>query len=95
MRFAAAMGVQRGHICYTPSNIDRLNTKLVELNQNGVIGYCDDVIDEYLNLTDNLLHVDGLKYLGRYHLNLTGDDLQFFDVCVNEWFSNLSVELEA
>ncbi len=92
--FATNFGSEVRTICYTPSDCSRLKVKLTDLSANGIVLFCDSVIDEYLNRNGALLTPDAIKYLGRYYLELSQDDLAFFELGVDEWFSTLIAELE-
>jgi len=93
--FAARMGFRGSGICYAPS-LDRvkLKTELVSLDYNGICEFCDTVIDEYGNESNTLLGPEGLKYLGRYYLELRDENLEFFNAGVDEWYANIIAEYE-
>lgn len=88
--FAFRMGFSNGRICTTPA--DKFDTQLDSLSQNGVVKFCDDAIEEYEKKRQVLLSPDAIKYLGRYHLKLEGDDLDLFKMYVDEWFNQISCE---
>lgn len=90
--FAFRMGFSNGRICTTPA--DKFDTQLDSLSQNGVVKFCDDAIEEYEKKRQVLLSPDAIKYLGRYHLKLEGDELELFKMYVDEWFATLTYELE-
>lgn len=88
--FAFRMGFSNGRICTAPAGA--FTTQLKSLCQNDVVTFCDDVIEEYGEKRHVLLSPEAIKYLGRYHLKLVGDDLVLFNMYVDEWFSQISAE---
>lgn len=92
-RYAASLGFYRGRLCHAPAG--KINTQLKSLDYNGVVDFLDDVIDEYDKTSSgHCLSPDGLKYIGGMHLGLTGENLEFYKMCVDQWYKQLMDENE-
>jgi len=91
--FCQSFGLPPNRVCFTPSG--PFTTKLKSLDYNDVVLFCDDVVDEYYNSNHRVLTPGAIKYVGRNHLDLEGDSLDWFSLCVDEWFSTISCEIGA
>lgn len=92
IEFCKSFGVPANRVCWTPSG--KFTTKLQSLDYNDIVVFCDDIVDEYYARRYYVLTPDAIKYLGRNHLDLEGDSLDWFKLCVDEWFSTLTSEME-